>query len=520
MRQLNGLDTSFLSLETPTQCGHVASLTVYDLSRWSRKESFFEAITETVRARLHLIPLMRRRLVEVPFGLDHPYWIADSTFDLEFHVRNLALPEPGNASQLADQVARIVSRPLDRTRPLWELYVIDGMANDRVAMLTKIHHAAIDGMAGVELLTTLLDTDPNGRDVIAPETPWTGEEPPSAGQLAARTAMNYLKNPPKAMRLQFRALRSFTGVARLTGSGMLSAIPLTAAVRNAPIVGHAVNRVLGKSESSEVFPMLPSRPAPRTPFNRAITAHRRFAYGSFSLDDAKSVRRAFDVTINDVVLAISATALRRYLSDTGDLPTNPLIAMVPVSIRTGSESDAYTNQVSAVLASLHTDLDDPLARLAAIHESMTTAKGMSRAMPATLLTDLAHFAPPAVAARASRLATRTSVMNRVKSPFNLVISNVPGPQTTLYTSGAVLEHFYPVSTIVEGQGMNITVQSYRNALDFGVVTCRELVPDAWKIITYLGEALDEYTALASTSGASVSGKATVASHRVKRSRTA
>ncbi len=522
MRQLSGLDTSFLSLETPTQCGHVASLTVYDLTNWRRDVSFFEAITETVRQRLHLIPLMRRRLVEVPFGLDHPYWIADAAFDLEFHVRNLALPAPGNDAQLGDQVARIASRPLDRTRPLWELYVIDGLANDRVAMLTKVHHAAIDGMAGVELLTTLLDTDPNGRDITAPLTEWTGEEPPSIGELAARTAVNYVKNPPKAMRLQMKALRSFTGIARSTSSGILSAIPLTAAVRDVPVVGHIVNRILGKSESSESFPMLPSRPAPRTPFNRAITAHRRFAYGSLSLSDAKAVRRAFGVTINDVVLAISSSALRRYLVDTADLPADPLIAMVPVSIRTGTETDTYSNQVSAVLTSLHTDLEDPLARLAAIHDSTATAKGMARAMPANLLTDLAHFAPPAVAARASRLATRTSVMNRVKSPFNLVISNVPGPQSTLYTSGATLEHFYPVSTIVEGQGMNITVQSYRDALDFGVVTCRELVPDAWKIISYLRDALDEYVALAAsaTDGGGESRKTNATSRPPKRGRRA
>jgi diacylglycerol O-acyltransferase / wax synthase len=498
MQQLSGLDTSFLSLETPTQCGHVASLTVYDLSNWIRPESFFEAITETVRERIHLIPLMRRRLVEVPLGLDHPYWIGDEGFDLEFHVRNLALPAPGNETQLADQVARIVSRPLDRTRPLWELYVIDGLANNRVAMLTKVHHAAIDGMAGVELLTTLLDTDPKGREITAPSSAWKGENPPSVGELAARTAVNYVKNPPKAIRSQIKALQSMSGMARTTGADLLAAIPLVSAFREVPLLGHLAHRILGKSESSESFPMFPSKPAPRTPFNRSITAHRRFAYGSLSLADAKVVRKTFGVTINDVVLAVSATALRRYLDDTSDLPVDPLIAMVPVSIRSGSESDAYSNRVSVVLSSLHTDLADPLARLAAIHDSTMSAKGMSKAVPADLLTDLAQFAPPAVAARASRLVTRTSVMNRINPPFNLVISNVPGPQVPLYTSGARLEHYYPVSTIVEGQGMNITVQSYRDALDFGVVTCRELVPDAWKLIDYLREALDEYVALANT----------------------
>jgi diacylglycerol O-acyltransferase / wax synthase len=502
MRQLSGLDTSFLSLETPTQCGHVASLTVYDLSGWNRPETFFEAITETVRSRIHLIPLMRRRLVQVPLGLDHPYWLNDGDFDLEFHVRNLALPAPGTETQLGDQVARIVSRPLDRSRPLWELYVIEGLPNNRVAMLTKIHHAAIDGMAGVELLATLLDTDVDGREITPPSAPWKGENPPSLAELAGRTALNYVKNPPKAIRLQMRALQSASGLARSTSAGLLSAIPLVSALRDVPVVGQLANRILGKSDSSESFPKFPTGPAPRTPFNRSITAHRRFAYGSLSLREAKRVRKEFGVTLNDVVLAVAATALRRHLSDTSDLPVDPLMALLPVSIHDGSESDAYSNRVSAILTSLHTDLADPLARLAAIHESMTSAEGMTNAIPADLLTDLAQFAPPAVAARASRLVTRTSVMNRVNPPFNLVISNVPGPQVPLYTSGAQLEHFYPVSTIVEGQGMNITVQSYCDSLDFGVVTCRELVPDAWKIIEYLRDALEEYVRLA-TPGADV-----------------
>lgn len=505
MRQLTGLDTSFLSLETPSQCGHVASLTIYDLAGWAERGtigdasgavgSFFDAIAGTVRERLHLIPLMRRKLIEVPLGLDHPYWINDPDFDLEFHVRNLALPIPGSDEQLAEQVARIISRPLDRARPLWELYVIDGLAGNRAAMLTKIHHAAIDGMAGVELLTTLLDTDPAGR-IVAPSSSWKPEQPPSLAELAIRTAMNYAKNPGRALRLQAKALRSATGVARSAGAGLVTTLPLAMAFQEVPALGNLSRRLLGKSESMESFPTLPSRSAPKTPFNRSITPHRRFAYGSLSLNDAKTVRRVFGVTVNDVVLALSASALRRYLCDTGDLPVEPLVAMIPVSIRSGTEADAYTNRVSAVLTSLHTNLDDPQARLAAIHDSTSAAKDMKKAIPADLLTDLAQFAPPALAARASRVVTRTGMMNRINPPFNLIISNVPGPKETLYTSGAPLLHFYPVSTIVEGQGMNITVQSYGDTLDFGVVSCRELVPNPSVIITYLREALVEYVELA------------------------
>ncbi len=495
LRQLTGIDTSFLSMETPSQFGHVSSITIYDLAEWDSERTFYEAIMSVVERRIHLLPFLRRRLVEVPFGLDHPYWINDADFDLEFHVRNLALPQPGSDAQLAEQVARLSARALDRSRPLWEIYVIDGLANNRVAMFAKIHHATIDGMQGVELLTTLLDTDPAGRDIEPPKRPWKGERVPTTSELLARTAGTYSRNPARAARLSFKAVTSAVGMAR---SGTLAAVmaPITMPFANVPLVGALTKRLAGKSTSSEVFPKLPDRPAPKTPFNASITPHRRYAFKTLSLDDTKMVKNAFGATINDVVLAICAGALRRYLLDQKALPGDPLVAMVPVSVRTGNESDPYSTQVAAVLALLHTNIEDPVERLRAIHLSMAAAKGMSKAVPADLLTDLAHFAPPALFARASRLATRTGVMNRINPPFNLVISNVPGPAVQLYTGGARMEHFYPVSTVVEGQGMNITVQSYLGNLDFGVITCRELVPDAWQIVAYLGDALDELVAAA------------------------
>jgi diacylglycerol O-acyltransferase / wax synthase len=499
VRQLSGLDNSFLSMETPSQYGHVASMTVYDLTNWKPSggaTSFFEALLATVNERLHLLPVMRRKLVEVPFGLDHPYWIEDPDFDIEFHVRNLALPAPGNEVQLAEQVARISSRPLDRARPLWEIYIIDGLANNRAAMLTKIHHATIDGVQGVEMLTTLLDEMPEGRTISPPRRQWRPEQAPSTVELMARTALTWSRNPAKAARLSAKAAQSALGIARSGQTSALLALPLVTPIGSVPVVGDALRRLSGRSSSSEKFPAFPTRPAPKTPFNKSITPHRKYAYKSLSIDDAKFVRRIFGTTLNDVVLAISAGALRRYLTELGELPAEPMIAMVPVSVRSGKEADSYSNRVSAMLANLHTHVEDPVERLKAINESMKAGKGMSEAIPADLMTDLAHFAPPAVAARASRLMTRTGVMNRISPPFNLVISNVPGPAVALYTSGAKLEHFYPVSTIVDGQGMNITVQSYMSTLDFGVITCRELVPDAWVITDYIADALDELVAAA------------------------
>jgi len=227
------------------------------------------------------------------------------------------------------------------------------------------------------------------------------------------------------------------------------------------------------------------------PWNRAITAHRRFAYTTVPLEDAKRVKNAFGSTFNDVVMALCSSTLRRYLLERNVLPDEPLIAMVPVSIRTGSESDTYQNRVSGLLCNLATDLQDPVDRLRRIQSSMNSAKEMHSAIPAETLQDFTQFAPPAVAARAMRLFFRTQVSDRFNPPFNLIISNVPGPNFPLYCAGARLEHFYPVSAVADGQGLNMTVQSYDGNLDFGFIVCRELVPDVWDLCGYLHDALAE-----------------------------
>ena len=488
MRQLSGVDNGFLVMESATNFGHVASMTVYDPSD-APGGAGYEATYQLLLERIDEVPLFRRRLVEVPLGLDLPYWVEDPHFDLDFHLRHHAVPPPGTDEQLAEVISRIVARPLDRSRPLWEMYVIEGLAGGRIAQLTKIHHAAIDGGAGAQLLAILLDTDPTRRPRPKPLADWQPERIPNDLELLQRTAIEYLRRPEKMIRLGVRTLRD---LAATTQNGGLRAIADIAAQPMPGPVGQLVrNRLRGNHHEVDTPPALPVTPAPRTPFNRTIGAHRRFAFVSVPLADTKKIKSAYGVTLNDVVMALCSATLRRYLDERAALPDEPLIAMVPVSVRTGSESDAYQNRVSAVFANLHTHEKDPVDRLIAISGSMRAAKEMHAAIPAERLTDFAQFAPPAVAARAMRLYSRTRVADRMNPPFNLVISNVPGPNEPLFSAGARLEHFYPVSTIVDGQGLNMTVQSYNGSMDFGFLADRDLVPDVWDLKGYLLDAVQE-----------------------------
>ena len=476
MKQLTGLDTSFLTMETATQFGHVNSISILDPSG-SRTGDLYADLRQAVAERLHLLEVYRRKLVRVPFGLDNPYWVDDGDLDLEYHIRELALPAPGDDAQLAEQVSRLAARPLDLTRPLWEWYVITGLQGGLVGLFTKLHHATIDGASGVELIHVLLDTEPEGRVIEPPSEPWVPEPTPTSLQLLGRTAAAFATRPGKIVRLQVRMLRA---AADMTGNPAARQLATS-----------ALPSLRGRRETGLEVPPLPTRPAPPTPFNKSITAHRRFAFKSLQLADAQTVKRAFGVTVNDVVMAMCAASLRRYLSARGALPADPLVAMVPVSVRTGKETDTYSNRVSGITASLHTDVADPVERLMAIHRSMAAAKELQRAIPADVLTDLTQFTPPVLAAQAARLAGVIKIADRMNPPFNLIISNVPGPRQPLYLAGAVMKHFYPVSGVAEGIGLNMTVQSYLGNLDFGLIACRELMPDLWDLCDELPGSLAE-----------------------------
>lgn len=471
MEQLSGLDGAFLAMETRSVFGHVGSVCIVDAltSDGSEPGMTLRHLTEVIESRLPLVPLFRRRLVMVPFGLDHPYWIEDPDFDIEFHVRELALPFPGNDRQLSEQVARLHARPLDRSRPLWELYLITGLGGGRAAIYSKIHHAAIDGVSGGDILTAVLDVSPQGRELPSVER-FEGEQPPDAALLLGRSAVNLARQPLQAFRLVSGLARSIPGIANAFG---------------APIA----QRMGGKDD--DVLTHTGLR-APTTPFNAPVSPHRRWAFADLPLSEVKKLRRGFDgdgLTVNDVVMALCAGALRRWLLLHEALPAAPLIAAVPVSVRTKDHKGESGNRVSMMLAALPTNLSGPGDRLAAMHEAMRAAKDQHGAIPAGLLADVSQFAMPALANQAWRLSAKLRLFERA-SPFNLFVSNVPGPNVPLYLAGAELLAYYPVSAVVDGQGLNITVMSYRDNLHFGLVACRKLVPDLDVMAGFLRDELD------------------------------
>jgi len=478
VRQLTSLDAEFLALEDARTVGHVAGLAIYEPGN----RLTADAVRELIAERLHLLPPFRWRLAPVPLGVDNPYWIEDPDFDLEFHVRDLALPPPGDDRQLADQVARIASRPLDRARPLWELYVIHGLAGDRTAMLTKMHHAAVDGMSGAEVMSVILDPTPEGRDCgSAPDR--RPDRMPSQLEMLGRGLLGLPRQPLRALGTVPQALAH------------LPHLPVVGDLPGAGLVARAT-RLLRRGYDGELLER-PKARAPRTRFNGRISPHRRLAFGSLSLTEVKAIKAAFGVTVNDVVVALCATALRNWLLRRDELPEECLVAMVPVSVRTESERGEFGNRVSALFVPIPTAYADPRERLERAHEIMSTAKTHHQALPATLLQDMTHFVPPALAARAARVTLQLTTSPVVRPLVNCVISNVPGPREPLYCAGAQLCANYPVSVITNGAGLNITVLSYRDSMDFGIVCDREQMQDPWELMDDLRAALDEYRELTS-----------------------
>ncbi len=491
MKQLTGLDATFLFMETAHQFGHVSSFSVYERPDDPAYEPL-AAWRGQIERRLHLLEPLRRRLCEVPLGLDHPYWIDDPDFDLEFHVRHAAVAPPGDDRELGELVARIVARPLDRSRPLWESYVIEGIPDDRFAILTKVHHATVDGASGVELLTLMLDHDPEGDDLAPASDTWAPEPEPSDAEMIVRGLGGLARKPGRALLLSVRTTRE---LGRATRNPALVAVANQVRGGLRGPIGAVLN--IGRERDHGMQPVgaLPSLTPPRTPFNAPISAHRRFAFRSVPLHTIKDIKNQLGATVNDVVMAVCAGGLRTWLEAHDALPDRPLVAMIPVSVRTGEETERWTNRVSALFASLPVDEQDPVERVRRVHDAMVESKSLFDAVPAESLTDFSQFPPPAVFALAMRTATR--VTGRYGMPVNLVISNVPGPREPLYAAGAKLVHYYPVSTIIDGQGLNVTVQSYLDTLDFGLLSCRELVPDLWAMVDAM---VDEVAVLADATG--------------------
>lgn len=482
MQQLSGLDAAFLALDTSHTTGHVGGVHLLDGRPESGEPKLtLERLISLVGARLHLVPVLRRRVVNVPFGLGQPFWVEDPDFDLEFHIRELALPRPGSMQQLTAQVARIHARPLDHSRPLWELYLLHGLKGGRLALYGKLHHAMIDGVAGQEVTAALMDTSPHGRR-LSPAAQWVPDELPGGAQLLARTVLSLGAQPGRAARLGADLVRSAPGILGV----MAASLP----GRRSRVGGEDGALLSGRGLR-----------APSTPFNRAVGPHRRVALRTVPFDAVRAVKAASGLTVNDVVLAMCAGALRRWLELHAALPGEPLVAAVPVSVRDPQapvDGDVPGNKVSLMLAGLPTQLADPLDRLQAVHEATLRAKLQHEALPADLLADVYAFTMPALVGLATRANARLRLLERAKL-FNLFISNVPGPQVPLYVGGHVLLASYPVSAITDGQGLNITVVSYGGGLHLGLISDRELISDLDVLADYLAEELE---LLARATGAS------------------
>ncbi|MBV8161825.1 MAG: wax ester/triacylglycerol synthase family O-acyltransferase, partial [Acidimicrobiia bacterium] len=412
--------------------------------------------------RLHLIPQFTRRLATVPFNLHHPVWVEDPDFDLDYHLRRIAVPAPGSYRELADMAGDIASRPLNRSRPLWEIYIVEGLEHGHIGTIAKMHHSTIDGVSGANLMVYLFDLEANPTE--EPEGPEReAEHIPSDAELLAYAARSRLRRP-----LQ-----------------LASVIPKAAQA--------AFNVVRNRRSSATVNPPAPLT-APRTSFNGAITPHRKVAYSIAGLSDVKAIKNAFGTTVNDVVLAVVGGGMRRYLERTNQLPDKSLIATVPISVRPpeGEEDTSVgANKVSAMFTSLATDVADPVERLRTIHEVTKGAKEEHNAIGADMLQSLTEFAAPRLFGLAMRLYSATKLADRGPVIHNLVISNVPGPPFPLYFAGSKLVSLFPMGPVFEGAGLNITVISYMDDIDIGLMVCRESVPDVWDMAADIEESLAE-----------------------------
>ncbi|MCG8419191.1 MAG: wax ester/triacylglycerol synthase family O-acyltransferase [Proteobacteria bacterium] len=468
MYQLSGLDTSFLNLETPNQHMHIGSVVILDPST-AETPFTIDTLRQLIKQRIHLVPTFRRKLVKVPFNIDFPYWIDDPNFDLDFHLRHVAVPAPGGLTQLADLVSRIYGRPLDRNQPLWELYMIEGLGDipeigsGKIALLGKFHHAAIDGASGAEILASMIDLSPQMRPVPPPEQPFAPEPAPNELQLLFKSLSPVLRRP----------YRLATLVPQL--------------VRAAREIGHEA-----LSKQTVDVPPLPFT-APRTSFNTTISPHRRFAALNISLARAKAVKNKAGCKLNDVVLAVVSGALRRYLQGRGELPDRPLISLCPISVRSEEDRKSAGNQVSLMRVNLATDVADAKKRLEQIMASTQQGKARHKTIGAKALQDWNDFATPSVAALAARLVVRAKIADRMNPLFNLVITNVPGSPVPIYLGGARMIANYGTAPIIDGVGLMIVVTSYINRLDFGLTVCKEAVPEVWDVALALREAMDELT---------------------------
>jgi diacylglycerol O-acyltransferase / wax synthase len=484
MRALTSLDTFFLAVEDGRTILNVSSLAILDRFDADGNTLTLKGVQDMIAERLHLLPTFRWQLANVPLDLGHPWWV-EGDVDLDFHVRELSLVAPADRAALETQVARLAAHPMDRSRPLWEVYLIHGLQNNQVGLLTKMHHAAVDGVSGAEVMGVLLDGSPDGRE-IPPAPRYRAERTPSQLGMLARAVGDMPRQPLRMAKAARRTLLNLDQVATLRS------------VPGIATVGRRVRSAVRIPMRDGAVLEPPAVTAPRLRFNGKITPHRQLALTTLSLDEMKQIKRRFDATVNDVVVAVCAGALRRWLADRDELPDEPLVAAVPVSVRTAEQRGTFGNAVGTMVVPIPTDEADPVLRLRRCQQELRAAKERHGAVPASLMRDANDLVPPVLFGRAMRAVTTIASMRALAPAANVVISNVPGSPSPLYCAGhLVLEH-YPVSTISDSLGLNVTIFSYRDRLDIGVVGDREIVDDLHGLAEAFSTELDLLSAARST----------------------
>jgi WS/DGAT/MGAT family acyltransferase len=459
--RLSGLDSSFLHLEGDATHMHVAACAIFE-----GPPPAYEELLDAIASRLHLVPRYRQRLAFVPMGQGRPVWVDDPHFNVAYHVRHTALPKPGGEDELKRLAGRLFSQSLDRSKPLWELWLAEGLAGGRFALLTKTHHALVDGISGVDILTVLFDTAREPAPVAPADHQWIPRPPPTDAQLLADALVERVTVPGEIVRGARAALRGPRHLASRLGQAL---------------VGFGAMAWAGLTA------------APPSPFNVRIGPHRRFTWVRADLGEFKAIKNALGGTVNDVVLAVVAGALGRYMRLHGH-PTDDVVlkAMVPVSVRADVERGALGNRVAAMWAPLPVGITDPIQRLVKIRREMQDVKDSGQAVGAEVLTELTGFAPPTIMAQAARLQARQRL-------FNLVVTNVPGPQMPLYALGRELETIFPMVPLAENTALGIAVMSYNGQMNFGLNADYDALADVEMLGEQLRTAIDELAAAAGPS---------------------
>ncbi|MFW2387739.1 MAG: WS/DGAT/MGAT family O-acyltransferase [Polyangiales bacterium] len=457
MIPVSNLDAGMLYAETAEMPMHTMGILILEAEHEDGlqhgKGSPFEVTRQRFAERIHLIPPFRRRIVQGPLQIGDPHWIEDPAFNLDNHLVHVSLPSPGGMTELCDFIGGFAAKCLERDRPLWKAALVEGLEDGKMALVMKIHHAAMDGGRSAAIAGELMDTSPEGRVIPPPDEPWLPDREPSIPWLAADTLRTLAGKPRRAVE---------------AASKMASAIRNSGRSRPAPAP---------TDDAPDKPPLFESPP---TMFNGALTPNRSVALSDVAFDDVKAIKKAFGVTINDVVLAACCASLRDWLSAHGGIPERPLVATVPVSIRHDGDEDG--NRISVIRVHLPVQSEDPVDRLMAINEETSRQKRRhSRGGRGDILknvTDLVtNITVPWISTHLIGLISSTHLADRVPPLWNLIISNVPGPPVPLYTPGARLTHLFPLGPVQQGSGLNITVMSAVDRLCFGTLACTELVPD-------------------------------------------